>query len=66
VNVETVLRISSIIEPTGASFVDGSIIGPHPVLRAVQTSHLSLASRLGETDALVPAFDPRFADRRAV
>jgi 3-hydroxyisobutyrate dehydrogenase-like beta-hydroxyacid dehydrogenase len=30
VNVETVLRISSIIEPTGASFVDGSIIGPPP------------------------------------
>jgi 3-hydroxyisobutyrate dehydrogenase-like beta-hydroxyacid dehydrogenase len=29
VNVETVRRISSIIEPTGASFVDGSIIG-HP------------------------------------
>ncbi len=29
VSVETVRRISSIIEPTGASFVDGSIIG-HP------------------------------------
>ena len=30
VNVETVLRISSIIEPTSASVVDGSIIGPPP------------------------------------
>ena len=56
VNVETVLRISSIIEPTGASFVDGSIIGPTPGVVGV-TNQI----RLAPAEAAWPQSNPHYA-----
>jgi 3-hydroxyisobutyrate dehydrogenase-like beta-hydroxyacid dehydrogenase len=50
VNVETVQRISSIIKPTGAAFVDGAIIGPPPSAESNPTFYFS-----GEEASLLSA-----------